>query len=194
MATNLQKSVNFGSEAPAIVDSRGSLDALEKIAHSAIKAAFAQNLGGSDFSIVGVTHLGHRVLAQWMVMNCIAGDELSGTLKIHYNLPWARTMHSQREKGVRDLSDAQVHGFMKTVCSQISREVSREFMDSGISCGSTLPITLRGFDHVYSEIEHRESYFDYQWKLSSPIGSLYGAFTIRAIASHAVAKIVKTGS
>ncbi len=118
-----------------------------------------------------------QVLSNYMILVAISGSPLQMLFKIHYNeddiCALLRSKASNQDAAV---PAQKIIDFMKELGNQVSGHVCRVFASHEIMLGISIPLSVRGYNEIYSEYSEKKApllkFGDY-WALDTSFGTLY---------------------
>ncbi len=111
------------------------------------------------------------VYGHWMTLILVAGKAAKLTFKVHFMEEEAKKLATHvYARPPTDISTPQAIDFMKELCNLVAGSLKKEFQDSGVIVGISLPMVTRGFDEVFFPRGDGFSQFEDQWKVISSRG------------------------
>ncbi len=107
-----------------------------------------------------------NVLAHWMAIILVSGNDLKLTLKVHYFLEEAKAFGAKAgaTSDVAENAERLAHDFIKEYCNLTAGKLKRVFEDQKLNIGISLPLITRGFDEVFAARPNSITSFEDAWE------------------------------
>lgn len=125
--------------------------------------------GLKDAKLLAQQETEQTVLGQWMVLILVSTPNINVVLKIHFSVSSIQGCVAQiLGKNTGNSSFDQVTDYMKEYANILAGGLKLIFEEQKWSCGISLPVLTRGFDHLFAERTHH-----LQWHCSYPAFPFY---------------------